>query len=55
MKKSKKKLLWFEGRGHLVTFLSHYTTDRIIRIISNMIKSTIAKKVKEANMFPVSY
>ncbi|KAL4113078.1 hypothetical protein QTP88_016768 [Uroleucon formosanum] len=40
-----------KGRGNLVTFLSHYTTDNIINIISNLIKSTISKKIKEANMF----
>jgi hypothetical protein len=37
----------------LVTFLSHYTIDNIISIISNLIKSTITKKVNEANMFSV--
>jgi len=42
-----------KGRGNLVTFLSHYTTDNIINIISNLIKSTISKKIKEANMFSV--
>ncbi|KAL4088595.1 hypothetical protein QTP88_023684 [Uroleucon formosanum] len=42
-----------KGRGNLVTFLSHYTTDHIINIISNLIKSTISKKIKEANMFSV--
>ncbi|KAL4107590.1 hypothetical protein QTP88_017915 [Uroleucon formosanum] len=42
-----------KGRGNLVTFLSHYTIDNIITIISNLIKSTITKKVNEANMFSV--
>ncbi|KAL4088614.1 hypothetical protein QTP88_023703 [Uroleucon formosanum] len=42
-----------KSRGNLVTFLSHYTTDKIINIISNLIKSTISKKIKEANMFSV--
>lgn len=42
-----------KGRGNLVTFLSHYSVDNIITIISNMIKSTITTKVKEANMFSV--
>jgi len=42
-----------KGRGNLVTFLSHYTTDNIINIISNLIKSTISKKIKEANIFSV--
>lgn len=42
-----------KGRGNLVTFLSHFTIDNIISIISNLIKSTITKKVNEANMFSV--
>lgn len=42
-----------KGHGNLVTFLSHYTTDNIINIISNLIKSTISKKIKEANIFSV--
>jgi hypothetical protein len=42
-----------KGRGNLVTFLSHYIMDNIIIIISNLIKSTITKKVNEANMFLV--
>ncbi|VVC37231.1 Domain of unknown function DUF4371 [Cinara cedri] len=42
-----------KDRGNLVTFISHYTIDNIITIIYNQIKSTITKKVKEANMFSV--
>jgi len=40
-----------KGRGKFVTFLSKTTVNKIINIISDMVKDEIVKEVKDAGMF----
>lgn len=41
------------GRGSLVTLLSKDTVNKVIKVISQLIKETIASEVREAKMFSV--
>ena len=42
-----------KGRGKFITFLSKTTVNKIINIISDMVKNEIMKEVKNAGMFSI--
>ncbi len=42
-----------KGRGSLVTLLSKDTFDKVVDVISQLIKATIAEEVRQAGMFSV--
>ena len=52
-RQNRKKQHGAKGRGSLVTLLSKDAFDKVVDVISQLIKATIAEEVRQAGMFSV--